>query len=84
MTTDRVTLHDEPWSWRLDRTGEGLVLDVLCGTVGVYNTTIVLEPNEIAMWESGGPEALQPLVEAIRNDVNGEEFSVRNRPDLLP
>ena len=79
-----VTLHDETWSWRLNRTPHGLVLDVLCGTVGIYNRTIVLEPHEVAMWEDGGPAGLEPLVEAIRNDVTGEEFGARNRPDLSP
>lgn len=82
MTDDRTTLHDEAWSWRLDRTREGLVLDVLCGTVGIYNTTILLEPGEVAMWESGGPAALEPLVEAIRYDP--AEFGARDRPDLRP
>ena len=79
-----VTLHDETWSWRLTQTPEGLVLDVLCGTVGIYNRTIVLEPHEVAMWEEGGPTGLEPLVEAIRNDVKGETFGARDRPDLLP
>ncbi len=79
-----VTLHEETWSWRLNETPTGLVLDVLCGTVGVYNRTIVLEPHEVAMWKSGGPTGLEPLVEAIRNDVNGELFGGRDRPDLSP
>jgi len=60
------------------------VLDVLCGTVGIYNRTVVLEPHEVAMWEDGGPAGLEPLVEAIRNDITGEEFGARNRPDLSP
>ena len=78
-----MTLHEEQWSWRLDRTAEGLVLDVVCGTVGIYTRTIVLEPHEIEMWEAGGPEGLEPLVEAIRNDVAGEKFQARDRPDLF-
>ena len=80
----RVPLHEEQWSWRLDRIPEGLVLDVLCGTVGIYNRTILLEPHEVRMWEDGGPAALETLVEAIRNDVTGAEFGTRNRPDLFP
>ena len=81
---DRVTLHDETWSWRLDQTAEGLVLGVLCGTVGVYNRTVVLQPHEAEMWEKGGPVGLEPLVEAIRNDVANTEFAARDRPDLRP
>lgn len=80
----RVTLHDETWSWRLNQTPAGLVLDVLCGTVGVYNRTIVLEPHEVQMWEDGGAAGLEPLVEAVRNDVTGEQFGARHRPDLSP
>ena len=80
----RITLHDEIWSWRLDQTAEGLVLDVLCGTVGIYNRTIVLEPHEVELWQNAGPGGLEPLVEAIRNDVGGTEFAHRDRPDLQP
>ncbi|HNA51360.1 MAG TPA: hypothetical protein PKM33_13075 [Mycobacterium sp.] len=81
---DRITLHDETWSWRLDQTAEGLVLDVLCGTVGIYNRTIVLEPHEVELWQESGPAGLAALVEAIRDDVGGTEFAHRDRADLRP
>lgn len=81
---DRVTLHEETWSWRLDQTTDGLVLDVLCGTVGIYNRTIVLSPAEVEMWEREGPAGLEPLVEQVRNDVITNEFRARDRPDLSP
>jgi hypothetical protein len=84
VSRERVTLHEETWSWRLERIPEGLLLDVLCGTVGIYNRTIMLNPEEVDLWEAGGPAALEPLVEAIRNDVTGTEFADRNRPDLIP
>ena len=82
MSKDRVNLHTETWSWMLDETPAGLVLSVVCGTVGLYERCLLLEPNEIATWRNGGPVALEPLVEAIRNDVTGTQFGDRYRPDL--
>ncbi len=77
---DRVILHDESWSWTLEQVTEGLLLTVLCGTVGLYERSIILRPDEVALWEAGGPAALEPLVEAIRNDGRGERFGERYRP----
>ena len=82
MSKDRVNLHTETWSWMLDEIPEGLVLSVVCGTVGLYERSLLLEPCEIETWRNGGPAALEPLVEAIRNDVTGAQFGDRYRPDL--
>ena len=79
-----VNLHTQPWSWTLDRMPEGLVLIVVCGSVGLYDRTIVLSPDEAMAFEHGGPAALEPLVEAIRNDVTAAEFGDRYRRDLEP
>ena len=78
-----MQLHDETWSWTLDQMPEGLVLTVVCGTVGLYEKAILLEPDEVEGWQDGGPAALEPLVEAIRNDVTGAKFADRDRPDLI-
>ena len=80
---DRVPLHAESWSWTLERTGHGLLLSVMCGTVGLYERAILLTAPEVQIWADGGPTALEPLVAAIRNDVTGEDFADRYRPDLL-
>lgn len=53
----------------LDRTDDGLRLSVVCGTVGLYERDILLTPEAAALWERSGPAGLEPLVEAIRNDV---------------
>lgn len=82
MSKDRVNLHTETWSWMLDEIPEGLFLSVVCGTVGLYERSLLLEPSEIDAWRNGGPAALEPLVEAIRNDVTGAQFGDRYRPDL--
>lgn len=81
--TARRRLHDEPWSWTLDETDEGLVLTVLCGTVGVYEVAVVLDPAEAAAWERHGAAGLGPLAEAIRYDGTGKRFAARSRPDLI-
>lgn len=70
-------LHDEPWSWTLSRTEGGLLLEVLCGTVGLYEKSVLLTPEETLAWERSGPSGLEPLVEAIRNDVTGAGFGER-------
>ena len=40
-----MTLHDESWSWTLERIPEGLLLTVLCGSVGLYERSLMLEPT---------------------------------------
>lgn len=50
---------------------------MVCGTVGLYERTIVLNPHEAQMWDAGGAAALEPLVEAIRNDTAGDNFAGR-------
>lgn len=77
MPDDRETLHIEAWSWTLERTPRGVVLSVVCGTVGLYERTIALTADEVQMWQDGGPAALEPLVEVIRNDVSGETLAGR-------
>ncbi|MFN8073191.1 MAG: hypothetical protein U0R66_15500 [Mycobacterium sp.] len=82
--TGRRRLHDEAWSWTLEEIDEGLVLTVLCGTVGLYERAVLLEPDEVAAWQRDGPAGLEPLAEAIRYNALGEGFNRRWRPDLIP
>lgn len=70
-------LHRESWSWTLDRTDSGLLLSVMCGTVGLYERSLLLTPEEVDAWEQSGPAGLEPLVEAIRNDVRSTVFGHR-------
>jgi hypothetical protein len=70
-------LHTETWSWTLDRTDEGLLLSVVCGTVGLYERSLLLTPEEVSTWEQSGPAGREPLVEAIRNDVTDTVFGNR-------
>lgn len=79
---ERVTLHIESWSWTLEQIKQGLLLSVVCGTVGLYERSVLLTAPEVESWTDGGPAALEPLVEAIRNDVTGEDFAGRYRTDL--
>lgn len=77
-----MTLHVESWSWTLEKIEQGLLLSVVCGTVGLYERSVLLNTLEVQRWTDGGPAALEPLVEAIRNDVTGEDFAGRYRTDL--
>lgn len=78
--TQPEKLHDETWSWTLFRTDDGLRLDVLCGTVGLYERSLLLNREETRRWEDAGPPGLEPLVAAIRNDVRGSAFGPRYLP----
>ena len=83
MTTGRQ-LHAETWSWTLEEIYEGLLLTVLCGTVGIYERAVLLEADEISAWEDRGPAGLEPLAEAIRYHApTGTGFDHRWRPDLV-
>ncbi len=81
--TQRRTLHDESWSWTLEEVDEGLLLTVVCGTVGIYETAVLLEPDDVAAWEQHGPAGLEPLAEAIRYDSTDPRIAARSRPDLI-
>lgn len=70
-------LHDETWSWTLYRTVEGLLLVVVCGSVGLYERSLLLTADEAALWERFGPAGLEPLVDAVRNDVTGSGYGER-------
>lgn len=83
MPKGRVTLHTEPWSWTLEQIDEGLLLTVCCGTVGIYERAVLLEPDEVAAWDQHGPAGLVPLAEEIRYDSTDPRFAARSRPDLI-
>jgi len=70
-------LHEETWSWTLYRTAEGLLLIVVCGSVGIYERSLLLTDDEAARWERCGPAGLEPMVEAVRNDVTGARYGER-------
>ena len=79
MTSVRAEkLHDETWSWTLWRTEDDLLLlDVVCGTVGIYERSLLLTPAEADRWERSGPAGLEPFIKEIRNDVTGTRFGER-------
>ncbi len=59
-------LHEEPWSWTLDETPEGLVLTVVVGTVALHEVTQVLDGTHVRRWRAQGPRGLATLVQAIQ------------------
>lgn len=44
-----------------------LFLDVLCGTVGIFDVVIELNEEERRTWETLGVAGIKPLIESIRN-----------------
>jgi hypothetical protein len=73
-------LASDPWHFILWEHDGRLYLDVLCGTVGLYETVLELTPAERAAWESGGIDALR----ALATQVSSRPSAWRHRHVKLP
>jgi len=63
MAAEEIARKD--WYWILYRSGERLLLSVLCGTVGMYDLTLRLSDEEEARYRSD-PGYLDELAAAVR------------------
>lgn len=60
-------IHSECWSYSLyEDEDENLILSVLCGTVGLYETNIILNEEEIKNYESKKNDFLKSISDVIR------------------
>lgn len=59
-------LEQEAWSYALFEDGEALILTVVCGTIGVYERTLVLTDEEAASYRARGREVVARLADEIR------------------
>jgi hypothetical protein len=62
------TLAQGAWDYTLFQDGERIVLDVVCGTVGIFNVAVELTAEERRVWETEGMPGLRFLVRAIRDN----------------
>ena len=58
-------VEEGTWDYMLFEHEGRLLLDVVCGTVGIFTVAIELDEAERAQWEAG---ELGKLVKAVRND----------------
>jgi hypothetical protein len=60
------TVSQKAWEYTLFEADGHYYLEVMCGTVAVYDLAIELNAAERAEWESKGEAGILPLVEKIR------------------
>lgn len=62
----RVLLDERTWDWSLFREPNGdLLLSVVCGTVGLFETDVILDAEQRAAYETEGIAAIERLAQAI-------------------
>ena len=59
-------LAEENWDYIVWEHDGRLFLDVLCGTVGLFDVVIELNEEERVLWETEGVTGLKPLIQSIR------------------
>jgi hypothetical protein len=68
-------LLKKDWSYTLKRNGSDLTLSVLCGTVGLYEVSIILNENENELFLKQGENFIDTLANNIRS--NPESYKSR-------
>jgi hypothetical protein len=61
-------IAESSWEYTVYEHEGRIFLEVLCGTVGMYEVAIELNAEERAEWESKGAAGILPLVEQVRYD----------------
>jgi hypothetical protein len=70
-----VLVHDDDAGFELEQQGEGLVMIVLCGGVGLYEVKFLLNDAERLEYEDRGAEYLRELADDVRR--NESEYRPR-------
>lgn len=61
-------LAESAWDYTLYRDGDRLILEVVCGTVALFEWAVFLTEGERAQWQAEGMPGLRFLVQAIRDN----------------
>jgi hypothetical protein len=69
-------IQENPWDYILYKFSNGYILSVVCGSVGLYDTNILLENDQIENFKIQGKKMLIELAEKIRS--NPEKYSSTN------
>ena len=67
-----MMLHQEPWLFTLHKLEGALYMDVLCGTVGMYEMRVRVPEAVISAWRTHGLPILQDFARRVR--ANPDSF----------
>src|SRR5690606_23013462 len=73
-------LAEETWSWLLLAEAAQHWLIVVCGSVGLYERCIQLDPSEVQYWQDHGAPALRQLSRRICGSPAA--WTTRHLPDF--
>ena len=59
-------LAEASWDWQFFRFDDRFYLNVLCGTVGLYERCVQLDAAELEDWQQRGRPALEAVAVRIR------------------
>lgn len=63
-----VELLREQWDFILYNDNGSLILNVLCGSVGIYEVSYILDKEEARIYNERGLDYLKELVKIIRDE----------------
>ena len=69
-------LLKKDWKYSLMKEGEKFMLSVVCGSIGLYEIEIELNPFEVDNFKKAGQYYIEELVEKINK--NPKEYISRN------
>jgi len=76
-----IDREEHAWSF-YEVPGHGFVLSVICGSVGVFETNIVLDLEEQEFFAAAGRVGLEMLAEKVRNrpsDYRGRHVAFEDK-----
>jgi len=62
------TIFEKQWSYKFGKEDEDYFLEVVCGSVGIYEIKIQLNDEEIDNYKEKGKEYIENLVSDIQHD----------------
>lgn len=62
-------LEQETWFYTLERDGTQYTLDVICGSVGLFNRVITLTSEEVQQYEMRGKPFITELAQRISDQA---------------
>jgi hypothetical protein len=61
-------LESERWNYQLTKYGEMYTLHVLCGTAGLFEVCVILNPDQIENYRKVGKQYTTKLAQEIRDN----------------
>lgn len=64
----RQIIMEKDWNYVLYKEGGSYVLSVLCGRVGLFETTMLISMEDLADFRNEGDKYIDSLAERVRKD----------------